>query len=513
MQTYSAINIGPIADTFSMARKPRELWAASYMFSHLMEEIIYRLDQEGYNIISPCKVKPNGITGVGVFPDRVFFEGKLENNDILKNVIDSYSQKLNVDNLDRFFNLMTVSIEKENEKNVIKYLNELLNSLELCNSAQDEKVKSKVLELIQKRNASPLFNIALNSNSFSVMSFPEIATQELKQYSKTDWEKIVSDMKKNDNDEDDNFYSEIKSQFKDKFKSYHKYICIVQADGDNMGEIVSNLSFDKVTALSSSLMKFSVEASQLIHSYGGMPVYAGGDDLLFFAPVVSYLDNRKTTIFELIDRIDNQYREIGNLIDSFDLPADVKKKGTSMSYGISITYHKYPLYEALGKAGYLLFGKAKKTTGKQTIAWDIQKHSGSTFSGLIPKKYKDLQKAFECLLLSDSIDSKTTSSLAHKLRAASGILNLLWYKPNDIRKIRLNAFMRKAMDMEDKDEACTTYIENVTELILELYTAIEDMEKNSPDKSGFSKENLLNRNIYNMLRTAKFINGEEDNYE
>lgn len=28
---YAAINIGPIVDTISMARKPRELWAARYI--------------------------------------------------------------------------------------------------------------------------------------------------------------------------------------------------------------------------------------------------------------------------------------------------------------------------------------------------------------------------------------------------------------------------------------------------------------------------------------------------
>lgn len=513
MKTYSAINIGPIADTFSMARKPRELWAASYMFSHLMEEITYRLDQEGYNIISPYKIKPDIITGVGLFPDRVFFEGKLENNDILENVIYSYSKELKIDNLDKFFNIMTVSVKRENEHNVIKDLNELLNCMELCNYAQDEKTRNNILELIQKRSASPLFNIAFKSNSLPVMSFQEIATQELKQYDQTAWKKIVSNMKKNSNDEDDSFYSEIKSQFNDKFKSYHKYICIVQADGDNMGEIVSNLPFNKVTELSSSLMKFSVEASRLINSYGGMPVYAGGDDLLFFAPVVSYLNNEKTTIFELINKIDNQYMEIRKLVDSLNLSDEIRKKGTSMSYGISITYHKYPLYEALKKAGNLLFGKAKKIKGKQTIAWDIQKHSGSTFSGFIPKKYNDLKKNFEKLVLSDNVDSQTTSSLAHKLRSASGILNLLWYKPQKIRKTRLNAFMRKAMDIEDKNEACTKYIENVTKLILELYNTIEDLEKNSPDRPEFSKDILLNKNIYNMLRTAKFINGEEDNYE
>ena len=34
---YTAISIGPIIKTLAMARKPRELWAASYLFSYLMK--------------------------------------------------------------------------------------------------------------------------------------------------------------------------------------------------------------------------------------------------------------------------------------------------------------------------------------------------------------------------------------------------------------------------------------------------------------------------------------------
>ncbi|MDR2511860.1 MAG: hypothetical protein LBC89_05325, partial [Bacteroidales bacterium] len=37
MNTYTAISIGPIYKTLTMARKPLEIWAASYLFSYLMD--------------------------------------------------------------------------------------------------------------------------------------------------------------------------------------------------------------------------------------------------------------------------------------------------------------------------------------------------------------------------------------------------------------------------------------------------------------------------------------------
>lgn len=51
---YLAISIGPIIKTFSMARKPREFWAASYLFSYLMQCILKVFDnEEKVELLSP----------------------------------------------------------------------------------------------------------------------------------------------------------------------------------------------------------------------------------------------------------------------------------------------------------------------------------------------------------------------------------------------------------------------------------------------------------------------------
>jgi hypothetical protein len=51
---YTAINIGPIIGTMSMARKVKALWCASYMFSYLMECIVKEIEGAKITILSPA---------------------------------------------------------------------------------------------------------------------------------------------------------------------------------------------------------------------------------------------------------------------------------------------------------------------------------------------------------------------------------------------------------------------------------------------------------------------------
>ena len=57
----------------------------------------------------------------------------------------------------------------------------------------------------------------------------------------------------------------------------------------------------------------------------------------------------------------------------------------SLSYGLSITYIKYPMHEALKASASLLFETAKHTEGKNCIAYRLLKHSGQTIEGILGK--------------------------------------------------------------------------------------------------------------------------------
>ena len=93
---YTAINIGPILQTFSMVRKPRELWAASYMFSYLMKFIIEELAKSGYEIISPAKLSPEADKTIGLYPDRVFVKGEVKQT-LLDTAFNTFARELGLD--------------------------------------------------------------------------------------------------------------------------------------------------------------------------------------------------------------------------------------------------------------------------------------------------------------------------------------------------------------------------------------------------------------------------------
>ncbi len=121
------------------------------------------------------------------------------------------------------------------------------------------------------------------------------------------------------------------------------------------------LNDDQINKLSEKLIEFGINASKEIREFGGMPVYAGGDDLLFIAPVVGRdKDGQNMTVFDLIERIDGKcFKSVIESTESLNLRNPVAKP--SMSYGIAVTYYKFPLYEALEMAGNLLFGRAKNS--------------------------------------------------------------------------------------------------------------------------------------------------------
>lgn len=398
---------------------------------------------------------------------------------------------------------VTINGKDANEDNKsVKSLNQLLDCTELCNRPTDSVARNKVLELIQKRKDSPLFEEGHGNENFPIPYLAEIATKRLEKLNVDKWTELRDKYKGNDsyNDGDeDAFYQELKKNFKEEygedFYSYYKYICIVQADGDNMGKIVSSVSADKVMEVSKALVEYGKSACEKVKEYGGLPIYAGGDDLLFIAPV----RGNDQTIFDLIDKIDKLYADVvDKSIDGFR-PDNLH---TYLSYGLSISYYKYPLYEAFKAALDLLFDRAKKVKGKNAVSWQLRKHSGSGFKGELSKNnelyatLKDIMKI--------SVDENQISAIAHKLRRNENLLDILlgkFKKDKDTEALeeRIENFYKKTMEDTGDDK----YTIQTRDLLFKLMTA-------SDEKTEI--KNILD-NMYGMLRTAKFIKGEGDNDE
>lgn len=496
MKKYTAINIGPIIPTFAMARKPRELWAASYMFSYLMKCIIDKFSSE--LIVSPAKLSENADKTVGLYPDRLFVEGEVR-AEVLEDAFNEFAIKIGLDiqNTRRYFNLMSVTIEveegSEEEEKILVSLNRLLDRMELCNLNVDENARMAVQNYLSE-GMYQLKNVT--GKAFKNPSIENIASINI-------------------------FDNGQGTGCGDKSD---KYICIVQADGDNMGKAVAKFPVKVISFLSKKLLVFGQEACQTIREYGGLPIYAGGDDLLFFAPVLT----SKGSIFDLIKKLDDHYQAVQTFVDDYQVKNE--QKGvicTSMSYGVSMTYQKYPLHEALATALSMLLDVAKKVTGKNAVAWALQKHSGSTHKAALSKSMTGLYQALEQVIRTTESE-QLVSAVAHKIFHNEVLLSLWLNEPDDvIVKQRLEHFFEKIVDVESKSESASAYIESVKKLLFEVYKSADnlltenDEEVNPEDETAAQNDEESKRDrlekmkklttvVYSILRTAKFVKGKEE---
>ena len=494
---YTAINIGPIVSTLGMARKPRELWTTSYMFSYLMKCIIEKLPKE--KIISPATFGKDEKKGIGLYPDRVFIKDyEVSYEDTLKPVVNEVANVLQIDA--EYFNVMTVSGDYEHDSDVIKDLNAKLNNLELYNlavkgtSAEDVRIKIKSIPV--------LYSDAFIDKKLFIESLGEIGAVELKKMTMDeDWQLFTYALISKDTKVSEKAFTYLP---KDRLKSYHKYICIVQADGDNVGKTVShsNLPDGKVKEISTALLKFGGNAKTAIEEFGGFPIYAGGDDLLFIAPVVG---KNNSNILQLLKKLDNEsFGEVKRIVDECELKTEDDKKvdiHASLSFGVSITYYKYPLYEALESARKLLFEKAKNVTGKNAVALNFRKHSGGSFYAEWSNADKELEKAFEDIVSASAIEESVVSAVGHKIREAQGLFEL-WIG-QECAPERNRNFFKKYLEYNpdkaaEKKSASDIYKDTALDLLNVLF-------KNK----GANTAEKLTQTMYAMLRLAKFINGEE----
>lgn len=542
---YSAINIGPIIATFAMARKPRELWAASYMFSHLMR-CIYgqiekynegRTDAEKLTIISPDKPEQEK-NKIGIYPDRLFFKGCLKGTSILENAKKAFcdSTKISDTSFRQYFNVMSATCGANKDSEAIAHLNQLLDVLELCNYAADYDKEESIRRLITKTNNSPLFALETgNKNAFpyDINTLAEIATKQLRDKNETKWleirdnarneERAAEKKRKETNikpqasesDNPDNsisinedfFYNGLSGvdEFKAMLKSHHKYFCVVQADGDNVGKTVSHtdLQDGQVQKISKALVQFGQNAAKTIEDFGGLPIYAGGDDLLFIAPVIGK-DGKN--IFDLLNSIEtNDFKGVVEAVAECGKNKDglYDDKGklieASLSFGISISYYKYPLYEAFEKARNLLFDTAKEVKQKKALAWSFRKHSGGTFEAAFSLKDNLFANAFDNLIKTTN-ENTVVSAVAHKIRENEALVKTVLNAEKDIpylnkdkevnERPRLDALFNKVLEFKDDE-----YFKAIKTIMPLLFNTVEE-------------EKFIST-LYSLLRTAKFIKGED----
>ncbi|MDZ4721927.1 MAG: type III-B CRISPR-associated protein Cas10/Cmr2 [Roseiflexaceae bacterium] len=150
------------------------------------------------------------------------------------------------------------------------------------------------------------------------------------------------------------------------------YYAMLHADGDRMGETISQLAkagANQHRELSRALATFATNAQTIIErDHQGVLIYAGGDDVLALLPLHTALKCTQ----QLADKFKTHMQAFG----STAVPAP------TLSAGLAIVHHVEPLSDALDLAR-AAEKRAKKVPGKNALAITLSKRSGSdrTISG------------------------------------------------------------------------------------------------------------------------------------
>jgi CRISPR-associated protein Cmr2 len=209
---------------------------------------------------------------------------------------------------------------------------------------------------------------------------------------------------------------------------HHKYFCSVYADGDNFKSVITQLGTDvtAIEAFSQKLTDYATQAAGIINDFGGKPVFIGGDDLVFLAPIVANAPSgRPRTVFNLLEALNQAF-------DVLELGKGLPIK-PSMSYGITLSFYKFPLFEAQELSRKQLNDRAKKAewsgAGKKaTTAFRLLKHSGSYFEGAMNHQllqtFNNLVDHFTVTTASKNADQagKFLTSFAFKLRELEDLM-------------------------------------------------------------------------------------------
>ena len=572
---YTGITIGPIYDTISLTSSPAGLWAASYMFSHISRRLCELIVSEGIvssedDIKSPYfKLSDKYADGIGRYHDRIIFFPKdeatvLDNINAIfdkvtievasafcdtsntggtagVNIVSSVSSDGTVSSIEskqiewfkQYLQLHALCFPSEG--NVILDSAQYLDAIELEKSFPTIDFTNPINKLFEDEQKNTKIRIQfsekfnLENTPFPLRNAKDKNNHILKDINGANI-KRMPDMEEICGRADEDKNSRVK---------VNSYYAIVQSDGDRIGEYIkgckergeSERDFSKIC------LSFCSKASEIIQNYGGVTIYAGGDDLLFIAPLVSQkvfktpetnvapdttataktsetADTAETTktsdtpekaeanennILSLLIELRNTFH---NYFPAKTLPTPAsittdcqnENKPPTLSFGVAIRYYKYPLYEAFDEACALLFQQAKKT--RDAVAISLRKHSGQDIQFILEnftttKITDELQT-----LIAMQIDSNVLKSIRGKIWEYKSLFLLaLKLKGEALKSIFDNTF-----DSKEVHNAKSCDID-ATRTLLEML-------------EGKDNENILIM-LDNLLRFVRFWSekGDEDNAE
>lgn len=506
MRKYIGITIGPILDTMLDAVSPAGMWFSSFLFSditkRLCKEILHDFQSKAVVLYSPyySEEEDTNTDGVGKYHDRVLFSVEAEEQDDIRGTLQALIEKVKKETV-RYFERLA-QYDRENaeaflveylqihfmiadhiEKNIILDFSDSLSALELIKSFPADNSQNPILMLLSGTDKGK--NEAVKES----LLYQSIQNKEqLEQNGKI---RNIQSIAQDDMSRKDSSYRR------------YEYFAVVSADGDNMGKTLGELNNEQITDFSKCLFAHAGKASEKIKEFGGMTIYAGGDDLLFLAPVIG---NGGETILNLCDHI------------RMDFVSLMKEQGfevtPTLSFGIAIQYAKYPLYEALELSRGLLY-EAKRGE-KNAAALNLQKHSGQSIRFTVPNESLKVVDTF--LQTEDLEEAKEQTmwailyTLGHYQALFLELVRNAKEKPDGV--MSRESFVNRWCNMFDNagQEAYRNYIEKTADFFYIHYIQKQIGIEAGGIKASDEAENALN-SLRMLLRFKKFLQekGSEEN--
>lgn len=453
---YVGITIGPIFKTIGESISPAGLWFGSYFFSTVTKKLCDKLVEiPTVKIFSPFYDSNSNHNpqedGIGRYHDRILLsvDGNTVTGEALQNIISEAKKEMAekfglfntkdfsifVDNYLRIdfviLNEKTIEIIGKSEKagnNIAIILNDALDALELMAAGKGRTDMNLFASFFAGKKGnrniyikeSKLFTDT-KPNSQLVIKHPDDSS-DLKSI-----EDIALSRKKEEGSSEEIPDGKIAP-------TRSEYYVVVNSDGDKVGTLLKALckdvdisqQSDRINSFSKACLDYAGEAAKLVGRYGGMTIYAGGDDLLFIAPVHS--------LFSLCSELDEMFKKtLKKGLEEVDLPDD--SINVSLSFGVAVQYVKYPLYEALERARVQLY-KAKESCSKRPngseisggnrLGIELVKHSGKTVQLMVENE--KLEMIDNLINYRATTNDQELESVLYNLQDTEIIFKLLFEK-------------------------------------------------------------------------------------
>ncbi len=520
MSVYTGVTIGPIVATMQYTSKPAGLWGASALFSWITKTLLEQLAEQGLAdaIVSPAVsfveetkdgVKKKKVrlsadceaqrqVGVGLFHDRIILEGDRlgEVQTTIAGVIGELAKKLTPPGdgedktnaltawLQSYLRIYALKKDVEGEKSPLLTLGPLLSAMELEPSFPVSEENNPLLAMLsnvsvdedpQRGGAN-----AAVKNSFLVKELQNV-WMLLDESGKPPHIRDIPDIASGGRAKDDH-----KARY---------YYAILNSDGDGMSKVLEKLT-DKndIKKYSDRCMAFCAKAAELIRQYRGVPIYAGGDDLLAILPVFGRGGNETNlTIFGLIEQLREAFNEV------FAEERSKLRGVPTISFGVSIRFERSPLYEALEKARELLelakYGVPESP--KNALRLELSKHSGQNsllaleLLDAAPSLLAELDKLFGAISPGGKDAVEHLKSAGYKLEAFEKLFRIALSLPAAEAKERVAQLIENLFDNEgqQKYEPFLDRLKDYASLLLDSQAAFS--EKIEAGRKKTASENGL----------------------